>query len=155
MEQTSDVLDNNPAGGSQLSLSPNAIAFLKETRKWANFLSILGFIGVGLMVLFGLFAGTIFSAVASQMGSPVAGMPGFMGVFYIFIALLYFFPLLYLYKFASKMKIALNTGDNATLEASFENLKSHYKFIGILAVIMLGFYVLAALFGVIAGAAAF
>ncbi|NEN25298.1 DUF5362 domain-containing protein [Cryomorpha ignava] len=151
MESTHDVLDNSGAVSQELTLSPNAISFLHETRKWVNFMAILGFIGIGLMVIFGLFAGTIFGAMASEMGTPAAGFSGFFGIFYIFVALLYFFPVMYLYKFGSKLKIALNSHDNGALEGAFENLKSHYKFVGILMIIVMSFYVLAAIFMAIAG----
>lgn len=155
MEQTSDVLDNSAGSSENICLSPNAITFLTETRKWVNFLSILGFIGVALMALMGLFAGSLFSFFASQMGSPVAGFPGFLGLVYVFMAIIYFFPILYLYKFAAKLKLALKNHDNSALESAFQNLKSHYKFVGIVAIIMIGFYVVGALFAVLAGAAAF
>ncbi|MEY3444664.1 MAG: hypothetical protein RLZZ519_2945, partial [Bacteroidota bacterium] len=34
-----------------LQLSQNSTSFLESTAKWARFLSILGFIGIGFMVL--------------------------------------------------------------------------------------------------------
>jgi hypothetical protein len=44
---------------SNLYLNQEAQVF-KETAKWALFLSILGFVGVGFMVILALFIGTIF-----------------------------------------------------------------------------------------------
>lgn len=151
MQETHDVLDNSHSGGQEFTLSANAISFLTETRKWSSFLSILGFIGIGLMVIFGLFASTIFGLMANELGAQPAGFSGMFGIIYIFVALLYFFPVLYLYKFGSKLKVALNNRDNIALESAFENLKSHYKFIGIFTIITIGFYILAAIFGAIAG----
>ena len=142
MDQSFDVLDN-AAGGGELTLSPGTIIFLRETRKWVNFLSILGFILIGLMVLFGLFAGAIINAIPTGFSSPAAGIGGgLFGIVYIIMALLYFFPVFYLYKFGAKLKVALTNTDNAALELAFENLKSHYKFVGILTLIIFGFYFL-------------
>lgn len=153
MEQI-DVLDESNTEPGALTLSPNTITFLTEIRKWANFLAILGFIMTGLMVVFGLFAGTIFNSMSAQMGQAMP-MGGFFGIFYILIALVYFFPIFYLYRFASSLKIALNRSDHSSLESAFENLKSHYKLIGILAIIMLAFYAIGLVFGLIAGLAGF
>ena len=88
------------------------------------------------------------------MGSSVP-FPSFFGFFYILVALIYFFPVLYLFKFGSNLKSALARRDSKSLETAFENLKSHYKFIGIMAIIVLSFYALAILFGLMAGFSSF
>lgn len=58
----------------------------------------------------------------------------------------------YLYRFSIQLKAALESNNSATLEKSLKNLKSYWKFTGIITIIVLGFYVLgvlAALIGVI------
>jgi uncharacterized membrane protein (DUF485 family) len=67
---------------------------------------------------------------------------------------LYFFPCLFLFRFASKMKHALAANDQAQLNTSFQNLKSLFRFVGILTIIFLAFYAIAIVFGLL-GAAAF
>ncbi len=153
MEQY-DVLDESTQDSENLGLTSKTISFLTEIRKWVNFLAILGFVMVGIMVVFGLFAGTIFSAMSSQMGGAMP-FSSFFGIFYILIALIYFFPVLYLYKFGANLKAALARRDSKSLEAAFENLKSHYKFVGIMAIIGLSFYALGLLFGLMAGFSSF
>lgn len=120
--------------------------FLTETAKWANFLSILGFIGLGLMVLVALF---MFVVGASNSFMPL-GSGVFVGIFYILIAGFYFVPINYLYKFSSNMKDALRTNNQASLTSSFEYIKSHYKFIGILTIVIMGIYILMILWGMFA-----
>ena len=142
MEHSYDVLDNVSGSGTDLSLSPRAISFLTETRKWVNFLAILGFIAIGLMVLSG------------QTGMSAIGGSAFFGVIYIIVALIYFFPVMYLYKFGTNLKTALAIRDGRALERSFENLKSHYKFIGIIAIIGSAFYAFWILIMVFAGVGA-
>jgi hypothetical protein len=65
-----------------------------------------------------------------------------MGLIYVFIGLLYFFPVYYLFKFSSQVRTALINKNSQQLDSAFENLKSHYKFIGILMIITLSIYVL-------------
>lgn len=120
-------------------LSEEIKGFLRETAKWANFLSILGFIGVGILVIFALFAGTIFLSLGAAVGSLGSIPEVAITVTYLLIAALYFFPALYLYNFAKNTKIALSTNDKTALTESFKNLKSHYKFTGILAIVFIAF----------------
>lgn len=135
---------------SNFYLTKESQFFLKETAKWAYFLSILGFVGVGLLVFLALFMGTIFSKLGAMGGSASMfsrmGMGGLMTTMYIILAAIYFFPVYYLYQFSSKLKAAFSAQDNEKLNNSFEYLKSHYKFIGILAIIMFFFYLVIFLF---------
>lgn len=149
-----DVLDESRLDSENLGLTTRTLSFLTEIRKWVNFLAIMGFVGVGIMVIFGLFAGSIFTRTFSQMGTGTP-FPSFLGYIYIVFALIYFFPALYLYKFGANLKVALGRRDSKSLELAFENLKSHYKFIGIMVIIVLSFYALAILFGLIAGFSSF
>jgi len=53
---------------------------------------------------------------------------------------IYFFPVYYLYNFSSKLKDAIRLNSEVILENSFKNLKSHYKFMGIVLLIFLVIY---------------
>jgi hypothetical protein len=124
-------------------LNESAKTFLKEGVKWAYFLSILGFIGVGLIVALSVFVGTIFGKIGHMM--PGMGMFGsafgiIISIFYLLLAALYFFPVYYLYKFASNAKTALLNSNSESLSTSFSYLKSHYKFIGIMMISILCLY---------------
>ena len=124
---------------------------LAEAARWAKFLSIMGFIGCGLVVLIGVFFGSIFGAMTTglERNSPYGNMPNTapfgaaMAFIYIIIALVYFFPCLFLFRFATKMKTALASNDQETLNISFQNLKATFRFIGILTLIGLCFWALA------------
>lgn len=128
--------------------------FLKETAKWSKFLAILGFIGIGLMVLFSLVMLFAPSSVMSNGDFPFGGKI-FMMLFYLAFSALYYFPVFYLYQFSENTKKAIENNDNKAIRDAFEFLKSHYKFIGILTIILLSLYaiiIFIALIGV--GAAA-
>jgi len=74
---------------------------------------------------------------------------GFLGVFIIIMSLIMFFPALYLWNFSSKMRKALNNNDQPLLTESLKNLKSFFKFYGILLIVVLSFYALALVAGII------
>ncbi len=101
--------------------------------------------------------GALISERASSMygnRGMLGGAPlGLIGVAYLFMAALYFFPVLYLNKFSSKMLNAISMRDSLTLESSFEQLRNHYRFIGILTIVMIGLYALGILMMVIGGIA--
>lgn len=117
--------------------------YLLEAAKWAKFLSILGFIGVGFMVIFSLFMGIGMGSLAS-LSTLGGGL--FISFIYLIIAALYFFPLLYLFKFATNVKRGILNHDNETLVESFKNLKSTFKFLGIYSIVVLSLYLLIFLF---------
>lgn len=126
----------------QLTLTSASRRFLKETSKWAFFLSIIGFLLIFVMLIFAIFANTIFGmAAAMQPGIPNNfGM--IMTITYLVLAVIYFFPVYYLMQFSNKMKKALTTKNDETLAKAFEMLKSHYKFIGVFTIITISLYIL-------------
>ena len=129
----------------EIKLNESAKDFLKEAAKWAYFLSILGYIGIGFIVFAALFAGTLFSAMGKMnpaMGAMGSSFGMVMAVVYLLIAALYFFPVYYLNKFASNAKAAFTNNDSETLTTSFRYLKSHYKFIGIMMLVIFALYLL-------------
>src|SRR5690606_35157917 len=114
-------------------LDPIGADYLRESAKWAKFIAIVGFILCGIMVLVALFAGTILAASMSTAMGEAAGIGGGVITFiYIVAAALWFIPCLYLFRFASAMQVALRNNEQEKLSNSLKNLKSHFKFIGIL-----------------------
>ena len=137
-----------------LKLSESAKDFLKETAKWAYFLSILGFIGIGFIIFAALFAGTLFSSM-SKLNPAMGAMGSSFGIViafvYFLIAVLYFFPVYYLNKFASNAKRAFKNNDSETLTTALEYLKSHYKYIGIMTLVVFSLYFLMFIGMIVAG----
>ncbi len=150
MEENSEIEE------FELQLNESAKGFLKESAKWAYFLSILGYIGIGLIVLAAIFAGALFAFIGnlSREMNHIGSMGGsLITALYLLIAAFYFFPVYYLNKFASNAKVALRDNDSKSLAASFEYLKSHYKFIGIMSLVILCLYALIIVFMIIAAIA--
>ncbi|WP_111307569.1 DUF5362 family protein [Confluentibacter sediminis] len=136
----------------ELELDNDIKGFLKETSSWSYFLSILGFIGIGIMILFGVFFGAF---MGSFMGgiNPYQNLGfsmGYLGLIYVVIGILYFFPVYYLFNFSKKMKNALKTNNNHEFKMAFSNLKSHYKFMGMFVIVIFSIYALIFIFGIFA-----
>lgn len=132
-----DQLESN-----DLSLTSGSKTFLNEAAGWTKFLSIIGFVFIGLMVIVALFLGSFISDMMEAQTGMSMMSGAFLTVFYLLFALLYFFPVYYLFQFSVKMKAALAQQSSELLQQAFENLKSHYKFMGILMIVVLGFYVI-------------
>ena len=130
-------------------------AYLKETAKWGKFLSIVGFVVTGLIVLIALFAGSMFTKLgelSTQRQSALpAGFSVIITVIYLAFAVLYFFPCFYLFKFSNKAKLAIEVNEQGALNEAFGNLKSCFKFIGIMTIVVLAVYAIALLVMVMAG----
>lgn len=150
---------NSSFDSFEFHLTQEAQGFLKETGKWAMFLAILGFIALAFMLLGGLSMFAMGDAIdsASSMGGSPMSLPGtVLGIIYLIAAGLYFIPVLYLYKFASNIKQAIANSNTIQLTEALKNLKSHYKFVGIITIIAIVGWIIGiiAMISVFAGAAA-
>ena len=125
----------------KIGLTQEAVKHLDQTRKWTMFLSVLGFIFLGILILAGIFMSLSMSMLdsASAMG-PVSGI--FIAIIFIIIAVICFFPYLFLYRFSVHAKSSLAQSDARDLTYALKNLSSYYTFIGVLTVIVLGIYAL-------------
>lgn len=128
-------------------IDPTSRVHLAEAARWARFLAIVGFVMCGLVVIIGIFAGSIMSSMMSGYSEEFGGrarfgggLGAFMSILYIGFAILYFFPCLFLFRFANLMKTALNTNEQGTLNTSFQNLKIMFRYVGILTIIVLSIY---------------
>lgn len=153
-------MENNSHFDSfELQFTPIAQSFFREAGKWARFLSIFGFIFIALYVILGLIMMASGGAMGSSEGmsgvGPMAalGSTGF-GIFMIIIAVIILFPTLYLYRFGSKAKLALDNNNTEYLTNSIENLKSFFKFYGIFIIVYLIFVVVAVIVAIVGGIAA-
>ena len=134
---------------SELSISSQTKDHLHEAAKWAYFLSIVGFVGLGLMVLGGLIS--MFAGAALQGSS---GEMGVLGIIYLIGAVLYFFPTYYMFLFAQKIKAACSATSQSDLESGIENLKSFFKFVGIFTIVIISLYLLIFIIGILIAAVA-
>lgn len=132
-----DLLDDE-SSKEGLSLSTQAINDLITTSKWTRFLAVLGFIGLGFMIIGAM---AMFALPSPRYGY-YGPDPALIAIIYIAMAGIYFFPVYYLLLFSNKMRDAVKMSNNMTLDQAFGYLKSHYKFVGIVAIVIVSIYIL-------------
>jgi hypothetical protein len=129
-----------------LTIDQTSRSHLSETARWARFLAVCGFIMIGLMIVYGIAMTVIISNMTSRFedmpnstyrSSFTSSMEIWVGIFYLVCAVIAFFPYLFLLKFANRMKMALNSDDQAILNDSFMNLKILYRYMGIVTIVAL------------------
>jgi hypothetical protein len=137
-------------------LPPEALAYLRESGRWASFLSVMGFIFCGIFLVIALFIGTVFSYLGrvspAYSNFPQGGF-GLISVFYIAMDVLYFFFPFYLYRFADRVKKGVIFNDSFNVTEALSNLKSFFKLWGIVTIIFVGLYALVFIIIIIAAAA--
>ena len=140
MNQESENLSKGNEQG--MHLSPYAMSNLRVAAKWASFLAIVGFVMIGLIVIASImtFVGSV--NLSSSYYAPDPSFLISMGVGYLLVAVVFFFPTYYLLKFAGKMKLALNTRNELSLDDAAKFMRMYYKYVGILTIIIILFYVL-------------
>ena len=111
---------------------------LQQTKPWVMFLSIISFIGSGLMLLGGV--SMIALGALAPSGSPVPTAA--LGAVYIPMAALYIYPALKLWGFSGAIGRLLASRSNMDLEAALGQQKSFWKFAGIVTIVMIALYAL-------------
>ncbi len=129
---------------NDLALTSMSCEFLRETARWAKFLAIMGFIGIVFMVLAAIFVGAFMSMMPSMthQNTPFPFPPALLSVIYIVFAAVYACPVYFLYKFSVNTKDAIDSMNTNLLEEGLSYLKSHYKFVGIMTIVIMSLYVL-------------
>ncbi len=127
---------------SNLELNEQAQVALRTSAKWSMFLAIMGFIGIGFMIIGAIAMTSIMSIIPSSPMSPFGSLKGFISGIYIVMAILYFPPVYYLFKYASDMKKALLSSSSDMIGVALGYLKSHHKYLGISFIVIISLYII-------------
>jgi len=150
--ETTIVPEKTHSSGT--GLTETMLGYLKDASPWLRFIGILGFIGAGLLCLFGI----IFAVTSSSLIDFTEGLVNFpvwlWSLVYVVIGVLLFFPARFTYNFGAKIRNYQFSGSNEDLEAAFKNNKSLWKFQGILYIIYLALIPFMIVVGIIVAAAA-
>ena len=131
-----------------MQISDQGKKFLQEAGKWATFISITGFIGIALLIIMSFSIGTI---LANMPEGTLGGIsPRFLSFFYLILGGVYFVPVFFLFQFGTSVKKAFEQEDLGTMTFAFKKLRAHYKFIGVLIIISIVFYILSFFLGLFA-----
>jgi t-SNARE complex subunit (syntaxin) len=120
MESTTEI--------RKLEIEEDSIKYLDATRKWTMFLAILGFIGIGIMLIIGIVAGLFLSVFKTESSLST-------------LEVIYFFPMLFLFRFSKHTSNAVKTLDKQELRKAFKNLRAYFVYLGILILVVLVAYV--------------
>lgn len=145
-------MENNPLDsgmpGTQTGRLPeSALMLIKSIAGWTRFIGIVGAVMIVLLVILAFGMGTIMTAALAQTEAAGA-IPGvFFTIIYLVFAALYGLPVYYLLSFSKYAKRyyagnAIEDGINA-----LKYIKNFFLFIGVLTIIMLGFYAIAIIGG--------
>lgn len=140
-----EILDNDYVSDIGLMLNAGNRAHLITTARWGKFLGIVGFVLTGFIVIAALGMGT-FMSVLSDIGLLGSGV----AFVYFILAVLYFFPSLYLYQYAVSLKRSLENEEQTELDKAFQNLNRLFLFVGILTAIVVIIYGLMIVIGLFA-----
>lgn len=140
---------NNPT-----SLSADDADQILVTAKWARLVAILGFVFLGILLLIGTVMSTFLSRLMAMNMALTGGSmpfdPTMFGLFYALIFLIaviiYFFPTLFLYQYATRTMRALRAGfDPELFSKGIGAQRSFFSYIGILMIILVGLYAIGAI----------
>jgi type II secretory pathway pseudopilin PulG len=123
------------------TITAGMIDALAKTKPWVRFLSILGFVMVGLMLLFSLGVIGVGIFTIAKSGAEGAMLIG-LGVLYLAMAVLYVFPSRFLWRYAKAIEQALTAQSKAwPIEQALKQQKSFWKFAGIMTLVILLLYI--------------
>jgi hypothetical protein len=128
------------AGASGGEVPASVVAVLAETRPWVKFLSVLFFIGMGLGLVAAIVAVTM---IPSSGMNSVALIPAFL------LMLFYIPPALFLSRYAGNIRRLQTGGGVPALQEALSSQKSFWKYVGVLAIVVMGLYLVLGVFGAI------
>jgi protein-S-isoprenylcysteine O-methyltransferase Ste14 len=123
----------------QLQLSEEIIFDLDKSRKWARIIGIVGMITVGFYVILAFLIPSLFSSIPMPQNELQFNPMSMMGFIYtplfLLAAAVYFFPSLFLLRFASKLQNAFQFRNQLDLNFAIKQKRYFFQYIGVLAII--------------------
>jgi len=125
----------------KIDVGPETLKNLNTTRKWTMFLSVSGFIFLGLIIVLGLLSVTFLSTFHNS--DRTQGLPdalvliGFIG-----LILINFFPIYFLFRFSKHASTAVSAPGNRDLHKAFNYLKCFFLFLGVLLIVVILVYII-------------
>jgi len=121
----------------KIELTTDSINSLDTIWRWASFFSILGFIGIAFIILVGIIMGVVFSTINTGLG---AGVGSLIMIIYIILGVVYFYPILLLFRFSRWTKKAIQNNSSLDFSLALKNLKGHFQYIGIMTIVVFALY---------------
>lgn len=125
-------MDEQQVMSPALKVTDQMIDYLRSTKMWTKFLSIMGFIGAAFIVLIGILIMLTSNFLPKEAGAKI---PPFVGIIYMLLSIFYIIPSIYLFKYSSALNRYLNNKMESEMESALSYQKSFWKFIGIACMI--------------------
>jgi hypothetical protein len=124
----------------KIEIDQATLKHLNTLRKWTMFLAVTGFIFWGLIIILGLITGTFLTAF--NLSGKTQGIPDTLVLAaFIGLAMIIFFPVLFLFRFSKHTSNAVSTLDRKELHKAIKYLKRYFIYIGVLLLIIISAYI--------------
>lgn len=135
--------ENSNLEKNSIALEIDGVNHLNETIKWTKLISIVGFVFISIMLIVII----ILLILSLNAGIIPTAKFSFTQIIPLFlISVIYFFPVFYLFQFSKKSKLAIHNNDSSLLSNGLKYLKMHYRFMGILMIVVFVIYLFFGLF---------
>lgn len=134
MEETEDLLKD------ELEITGTLKSNLGGTAWWATFLAVTGLTFCLLNLAASVYSGIYISRIMHERYGFSIG-PAIAAI-YIFFAVVLFFPCVFLYKFSVSLQHSIKINSQENLEDAFQNLRLVFKFLSIVVLIVVLFWLL-------------
>jgi hypothetical protein len=134
-------LEERPHGES-ITVPLSVIQPLAQTRPWVKLLAVLIFIGLSLGLIIGAGA-FVFGGLSPVRSATIIPM--------VLVLALYAPPAVFMWRYADTILRLQEGGGQAALEQALSHQKSFWKYMGIVAIVMLCLYVVIFIVGVVGG----
>ena len=155
MDPVNSQLDNlsrakKESSGALPLISPAMMLYLKQTKPWVRFISVMLFLGTVLVFILGLVLILGAGVLSTLSQSAFGGAPvGVLGLISAAMACVYFFPALHLCRYASGIRKAMTKDQPGGVEEALKHQRSFWRFMGIFLLIFLILQIAAILYFVL------
>jgi len=126
-------------------------SYIYDITRWAKFLSIVGFVFSVILILVSFTIPAMIASnpvLAKQLGSLGQGSSTAITIVYLILGLFYFYPSLLLFRISNNGKQGVLFGNQESLNTAMQNVKSLFKFWGIITItVIVGYFLLIFLVG--------
>lgn len=133
-------LSQRPVAAASAAITRTMVDSLVRTRPWVLLIGIVMIVACVFMVLGGLAMIAMGGAAGLGGGEYAAYLGPGVGGLYLAFAILYFFPALYLLRYAGAIK-RIGPANPGAMEEALARQASFWRFVGILTAVLIGVYV--------------
>lgn len=146
--ENQEILESNENATNDLIIDNYSKSNLATTATWAQILAIIGFIGIGFMIITSIFSFFSLNFLDDGLNGNedinyFKNIRVIIPFIYIIIGFILFYPLQKLYEFSKFTRFALINNNQDELIKAFECQSKYFKFMGILSLIFISISLLA------------